>query len=91
LEQSLGPSQTLQVTYVGAGGRDLLRNDTLFAPNPKFTSQVTVVRNTGTSDYHALQVQFQRRMAGGLQALASYEVDPKDWTKFGRLLDGATG
>ncbi|MBA3356172.1 MAG: hypothetical protein H0U18_09610 [Pyrinomonadaceae bacterium] len=31
-----------------------------------------VERNAATSDYHALQVQFRRRFARGLQALASY-------------------
>jgi hypothetical protein len=31
-----------------------------------------VTRNAASSDYHALQVQFQRRLARGLQAMASY-------------------
>jgi hypothetical protein len=31
-----------------------------------------VHRNAATSDYHALQLQFQRRLSRGLQALASY-------------------
>jgi hypothetical protein len=30
------------------------------------------VGNTATSDYHALQLQFQRRLSAGFQALASY-------------------
>jgi hypothetical protein len=30
------------------------------------------VRNEATSDYHALQLQFQRRLSGGLEVLASY-------------------
>jgi hypothetical protein len=33
---------------------------------------VQLVRNEATSDYHALQLQFQRRLSRGLQALASY-------------------
>ena len=71
LEQSLGASQTFSLTYVGALGRDLLRQDTLFGPNPNFQS-VFVTGNTATSDYHALQLKFQRRVSRGLQALASY-------------------
>jgi len=71
LEQSLGSSQSLSLTYIGAVGRDLLRVTTLFNPNPDFQS-VNVTDNTATSHYHALQLKFQRRLSRGLQALASY-------------------
>jgi Carboxypeptidase regulatory-like domain/TonB dependent receptor len=71
LEQSIGSSQSLSATYVGAAGRDLLRTTQLFNPNPSFQS-VAVTDNSATSDYHALQVKFQRRLSRGLQALASY-------------------
>jgi hypothetical protein len=72
LEQSLGANQTLTASYVAAQGRRLLRKDALFQPNPKFTSFVIPIRNAATSDYHALQLQFQRRLSRGLQALTSY-------------------
>lgn len=81
IEQSLGSSQTLTASYVAAVGRDLLRLDTVFGAtrggtlNPAVfpaNAQVIVSRNTATSDYHALQAQFQRRLTRGLQALASY-------------------
>jgi hypothetical protein len=72
VEQSLGASQTVSATYIGALGRDLLRQDALSRPNLNFTSTVYVTRNTGTSDYHALQLKFQRRLSRGLQTLASY-------------------
>ena len=71
VEQSLGANQTVSGTYVGAIGRNLLRQDSLFEPNQDF-GFVQVTRNTATSDYHALQLKFQRRLANGLQALASY-------------------
>jgi hypothetical protein len=71
LEQSLGSSQSLSLTYIGAIGRDLLRVTNLFNPNPDFEF-VNVTDNTATSDYHALQLKFQRRLSRGLQALASY-------------------
>jgi len=69
------------VSYVAALGRELLRQDTLFGTafggnlNPAVfpvNAQVIVARNTATSDYHALQAEFQRRLSKGLQALASY-------------------
>ena len=81
VEQSLGVNQTLTASYVAAVGRKLLRQDTIWGTqfggtlNPAVfpaTAQVQVSRNTATSDYHALQAQFQRRLTKGLQALASY-------------------
>jgi len=39
--------------------------------NPNF-QVVELTDNSATSDYHALQVKFQRRLSRGLQALASY-------------------
>jgi hypothetical protein len=71
LEQSAGPSQTVSFTYVGAHGRDLLRQFFLESPNPNFDT-VFVTGNTGDSDYNAFQIKLQRRLSHGLQALASY-------------------
>jgi hypothetical protein len=71
IEQALGPSQSVSATYVGAVGRDLLRQDTLRSPNPEFGT-VSVTRNAATSDYHASQLKYQRRLSRGLQVLASY-------------------
>jgi hypothetical protein len=70
VEQSLGTTQTFSVSYVGAIGRRLLRQE-WFTPNALFPD-VYVTRNAATSDYHALQLQFQRRLSRGLQATASY-------------------
>jgi hypothetical protein len=71
LEQSLGSSQSLSATYVGAVGRDLLRVTDLVSPNPNF-GFVDVTSNSATSNYNALQLKFERRLSHGLQALASY-------------------
>ncbi|HUE55207.1 MAG TPA: TonB-dependent receptor, partial [Candidatus Udaeobacter sp.] len=71
VEQSLGSSQSLSLTYIGAIGRDLLRVTNLFNPNPDFQF-VSLTSNTATSDYHALQLKFQRHLSRGLEALASY-------------------
>jgi len=71
MEGSLGVHQSLSASYVGAAGRRLLRQEYLVNPNPNFTD-LFVTRNASVSDYHALQVQFNRRLARGLQALASY-------------------
>ena len=71
LEQSIGSSQSLSLTYIGAIGRDLLRVTILSNPNPNFQF-VSVTDNSATSDYHALQLKFQRNFSRGLQGLASY-------------------
>jgi Carboxypeptidase regulatory-like domain len=71
MEQSLGSSQTISAYYVGAAGRRLLRSEGFVNPNPNF-QQVFLVSNEATSDYHALQVQFQRRFAKRLQVLTTY-------------------
>ncbi len=72
-EQSLGPAQSFLASYVGAVGRNLLVGEQFMSPNPSGTiALATLTGNYGTSDYHALQLQFQRRLSQGLQALASF-------------------
>jgi hypothetical protein len=71
VDQSLGSSQVVSAAYVGAKGRDLLRLERYFNPNPKFQI-VDVSRNLATSDYDSLQLQFRRRLSRGIQALVSY-------------------
>jgi hypothetical protein len=71
LEKSIGSSQSVSLTYLGAIGRDLLRVTNLFNVNPNFQF-VSLTGNSATSDYHALQLKFQRRLSRGLQGLASY-------------------
>jgi hypothetical protein len=71
IEQALGRQQSLTASYIGAVGRRLLQSTDVTAPNPAFGS-AQLVSNTASSDYQALQVQFQRRLSLGLQAFASY-------------------
>jgi hypothetical protein len=71
LEQSLGASQTLSASYIGAAGRRLIQQEGVAAPNPSFF-QANLISNLATSDYDAFQLQFQRRLSSGLQALGSY-------------------
>jgi hypothetical protein len=72
VEQGLGNSQVLTVSYVGSHGSRLLRqNQFSSATNPN-TGLFFVVQNGLTSDYNSLQVQYRRRLLQGLTALASY-------------------
>jgi hypothetical protein len=74
LEQGVGTSQSLIASYVGNIGRRYLRAQIFNSPNSKFAGAVTVFRSDSTSDYEALQMQFQRRLSRGLQILASYTL-----------------
>jgi hypothetical protein len=69
VERSLGVGQTFSASYVGAAGRKLIRQERVTSAD---FSDLRVARNSATSDYHAMQLQFERRLARGLQALASY-------------------
>jgi hypothetical protein len=73
LEQGLGKSQALTVSYVGSHASRLLEQN-VFLPtaNPNGVFVATLVQNGLTSDYGALQAQFRRRLSKGLTVLASY-------------------
>ncbi len=72
IEQALGKQQTFTASYIGAAGRRLLMTTDFFSPNSNLVSDAILVSNGGASNYDALQLQFQRRLKAGLQALASY-------------------
>jgi hypothetical protein len=76
LEQGLGVNQALTVSYVGSSGHDLLAtrfyNPATINPNFSLGNALYVTTNAAASNYNALQVQFQRHLSHGLQALASY-------------------
>ncbi|MGA7921191.1 MAG: TonB-dependent receptor [Candidatus Acidiferrales bacterium] len=87
-QQSLGRDQTFSVTYLGATGRRLLQTTYTVDPptNPNLQRGVFIA-NTADSSYNALQLQFQRRLSSGLQALASYtwshSIDDASASSFG--------
>jgi len=75
LQQELDKLQNLTVSYVGAAGRRLVQ--TIFpynSPPPSYPGGIGLFDNGGSSSYNALQVQFQRQVSHGLQALASYTL-----------------
>jgi hypothetical protein len=72
IEQALGKSQALTVTYVGSHGARLLEDSQFSTPNNPNTNTFVFLGNGLTSDYDSLQVQFRRRLSRGLTALASY-------------------
>jgi hypothetical protein len=77
VEQGLGHNQTLTLGYIASVGRQLYLpkqylpyylGNTNFSPN----AYLVLTNNGASSSYNSLQVQFNRRLTQGLQALASY-------------------
>jgi len=71
VEHSFAGNNTVSVSYVGARGKRLGRVETLRATTGNIR-RLDLVTNGGNSDYNALQAQYQRRLSGGLQVIASY-------------------
>jgi hypothetical protein len=72
VERTLGKADVVTLTYLGAAGRKLMRQDIYYQPNPNFTGEFDVMRNGADSSYQALQAQFRHRLSHGLQTLLSY-------------------
>lgn len=70
-EQALGEQQRVTASYIGASGRRLLQTTFVTAPTASLDG-ADLISNVGASSYNALQLQFQRRLSHGLQALTSY-------------------
>jgi Carboxypeptidase regulatory-like domain/TonB dependent receptor len=71
-EQSLAENQSLSISYIGASGRRLLQTTSALNPASNPTVSGYFIDNTSSSNYNALQAKFERRLARGLQVLASY-------------------
>jgi len=72
IEQALGKSQALTLSYVGSHAARLLESTNILTPNNPNSQEFGLIKNGGTSSYGALQAQFRRRLSLGLTALASY-------------------
>jgi Carboxypeptidase regulatory-like domain/TonB dependent receptor len=73
IQQALGGQQAFTMSYLGAAGRRLMATQqlSLSGINPDFGT-VLYFPNNATSNYQALQLEFQRTLKKGLQVLASY-------------------
>lgn len=86
IERQLGNDGVLEVAYVGSKGTKLLTARDINQPqpsvlppglpfvprpNPRF-DDIDLLESRANSNYNALQVQFQQRLARGFSALASY-------------------
>jgi hypothetical protein len=75
LEKALGRTQTLTVSYIGSHGARLLEEQRSYvSPIDPQLGDISYFPNGITSNYQSLQVKFQRSVARGVQALASYTL-----------------
>ena len=72
IEQALGKSQVVSASYVGSHAARLLQNNFFLPASNPIATEFLFVQNGLTSDYESLQLQFRRRLSGGLTALGSY-------------------
>ena len=72
LEKSFGTGQAISATYVGQAGRDLLRQQALYQPNPNFEGDFLFWNGDAYSNYNALQLQYRKPLASRLQLLLNY-------------------
>jgi hypothetical protein len=73
LQQALGIEQAVTITYVGSNGRRLIQTQesSLHSLNPNLGTVFYVPAGI-TSNYQALQLQYQRSVKRGLQTITSY-------------------
>lgn len=72
LQQELGKTQSVTLTYAGALGRGLFLQRAFAPPNADLPQGFEALTNDGSSDYHSFQALYQRRLVKGFQAMASY-------------------
>jgi hypothetical protein len=71
VERAFGDRDVASIGYVGSAGHNLIRRE-MGGPGTSPTSYVALTTNYGSSTYHALQFQYRRRVARGLQSLVSF-------------------
>ena len=72
VEKSLPGKQSVSATYVGQIGKSLLRQQATYQPNPNFQGDFLLTYNGAWSKYDALQLQYRKPLASGLQVLLNY-------------------
>ncbi len=72
IEQALGKTQALTISYVGSHAARLLQENLFHSSTNALISNFFIVENGLTSDYNSLQLQYRRRLSRGVTALMSY-------------------
>jgi hypothetical protein len=100
IEHAFDRNDIVTAGYVGSSGGNLIRRE-IGGPGSTNVSLLALGTNHGESEYHSFQAQYRRRLAGGVQALASYawshSIDNSStdaglyWAGSGLLVSGDRG
>ena len=71
VEHAATGHDVFSLSYAGSAGHALLRRE-MGGPGSTQRDWLALATNHGRSDYHALQFEYRRRMARGVQARAAY-------------------
>jgi len=71
VEQAFSDHDVLSLGYIGSSSDNLIRRE-LGGPGSTSSVLIALSTNHGSSEYHALQAQYRRRLSRGLQGLVSY-------------------
>ncbi len=79
VQRQVGINQSVSIAYVGTHGAHLMRNynanQTLYGTGAQLYPQlggITIQDSSGKSDYHSMQLQYERRMTAGLQVTGAF-------------------
>ena len=89
-ENALTASDLLAISYTGSAGRRLLRREAGMQPGGAGAA-ASIATNHGSSDFHALEVEYRRRLARGFEGVANYtwghSIDNGSWDSAVSLVD----
>ena len=71
VERAVTAKDVVSAGYVGSVGTELIRREVGGVGNTQ-TSLLALTTNDGRSDYHALELQYRRQVARGLQVIGAY-------------------
>ncbi len=79
VQRQLGRNQSISIGYVGTHGAHLIRNynanQTLYGTGTNLNPQLGSIQiqdTSGKSDYNALQIQYEHRLAAGLEVTGAF-------------------
>ncbi len=82
LEHAFGSPNVVSASYVGSAARRLLRREATLTPD-SLVALTPIATNHGRADFQALELQYRRKLAAGLQGMASYtwshSIDNGSW------------
>lgn len=97
VQRQLGSNQSISIGYVGTHGAHLVRNynanqDLFVTGDKQFPNlgSTTIQDTSGKSDYNSLQIQYEHRLAAGLEVTGAFTWSKTTDDSCGNLDSGST-